>query len=238
MGSRGMGEPKHLVVWELRSYGVKWIDIAGSLYPREYEVWRRTRDRRLYLELVNRVHKLYRYALRKFTTVGEEALQQEGFTTIDYGGGERDRLRFREPEPGNVILKKIRNPGERQRYEYEQLMHRLYRRSGIADQDVDGGFWATVRYIHHTVFPSYYYEWREKVWTTSTRKRRDFTAGRAALAYIYSVFLAASMLHGRLIFRDMLFRFLREQGIIKSGEVEEFRDLVRKVGPLVFTALF
>ncbi len=235
-------EARYMDVWELRGYGLKYIDIARDLYPEDYREWERTRSRELYLRLVNRVHKLFLYAQRRMEERASraynssmQALQLDESTTPVLGGGERDPLAHRAPperSERSIVLRKM-NPGMRQFYEYEQLMHRLYRRSGVKRFDPDGTFWATVKLVHRRAFNWFYDEYGEKVWTTSMKKKRDFSASLLSLSYIYSCFAAASFLLGRSRMREFLFSYLVRRGIVQDREL--FKAYYFEVAPYVFS---
>ena len=189
----------------LRSFGFKYIDIAAELYPQEYDVWRRTRDRRLYVKLVDRVRRLVRWAADKYPTDdGDNVLHQSlsDEVELDYSGGERDSSAHRAPLPfeSPAERKKGKKGEERQVIEYEQLLYHYYR-NYLSSHDYDMTIWSTAKYIHAKSFRKFYEKYRANVW--GPRPRSD-----AARTYAYAVLVTASLVNGylrpRFVLRDKL----------------------------------
>ena len=203
----------------LRGMGYSYLDIAAELYPRDYEEYLRTRDRRLYQTLKRRVWKLLRLAGGPRDNSLEDPVP--GWTPelgLDDSGGERHTLGARAPEP--ILHPRTRKAGkrgaERQALEYEQLLYYYYNRI-LSRIDSNYTLWATIKALHGRAFNVFYERFGENVW----RPRR---AGRLARAYAYSVILVALMLHGLsdVRMREMLARDLRVD-----------RDALKEVLPVV-----
>ncbi len=212
-------ERKHEVALLLREHGFSYSEIIRELYPREWEEYRRSRDRRLYARLKKRVWRLLRYSSKRGPR-DEEDVDPPGLwipgLELDDGGGEREPLFYRAPE--RLLSRRSRKAGlkgrERQFVEYEQLLY--YYKEYVRELD-DWTIWGSVKAIHSMVFNEFYDRFRRNVWGV---KR----AGPVARAYAYAVLSAAALLHGRLDVRDRL----------RSAPLDDkSRQWLEKVSPIV-----
>jgi len=231
-------EPAWKLAVEMRDLGFRLIDIAAQLYPREFEVWKKTRDRRLYNKLVKRVWELLRYAEKK-GALGNASLEhrfsgaEELRLSLD--GGERNPLAFREVFVENTIQQKkdAKTRADRQLYEYEQLIYRIYVNSKLPDPD--GMLWATIQGVHRRVFHRFYERSRENVWISGGRRKRlTITASTIALAYAYSVISAALLLHGKMNYRGQVFFYIKTSFSVNE---DALRRWIREIGPLILSVV-
>ena len=183
---------------KLRDLGLKLIDIAAILYPKEYRLYLETRDPKKYRKLMRRVSCLLAYA-KKFRHSENGDLDNMVFrhdqdVNIDYGGGERDPYSFRDPIARDVVSLKMRNLDieERQYYEHEQLLRRVYELT-FRSRDLSGVLWGTILHIHRKSFKDFYSRYKAKVWITGKSKKD--TVKIVSIAYTYCVIASAIMLN-------------------------------------------
>lgn len=221
--------PAWKIALSMRNLGFKLIDIAAQLYPHEFEIWKKTRDRRTYNKLVKRVWELLRYAQYRAKT--ENTLEQEASGANSWGA-ERDPLGYRETLRDSTLSKKKRakDRASRQLYEYEQLLYRIYIGTRIPDHD--GIVWGTIKAIHHKVFFEYYTRNKENVWINSSKRRSSITASVLALAYAYSVISAALLVHGKAQYRGQVLFYIKSWF---SVDEKALRKRVDEIAPLVLS---
>ena len=208
----------------LRGFGYSYLEIARELYPRDYELYRRTRDPRLYSRLKMRVRRLVKYWEQERNCKectprnGDSVYQTDMFTST----GVRDPLKHSSPQASaHPRTRKAGKSGfERQVVEYEQLLHHYYKKY-IMDYDSSGTLWGTIKWLHGRVFRDYYEEYKAKAY--SHRK-----PGTTAKSYVYAVLSTAALLHGRLHLRISL-----ENELGRDLD----RSVVSKVVALVFGAV-
>ncbi len=202
----------------LRSLGFSYLEIARELYPKDYQKYLETRDRRLYERLKTRVKRLVKYngsTPSDGRHVPPSGVYPQGLE-LDDSGGERNSLNGREHIP--TLHPRTRKAGlkgyERQVIEYEQLLYYYYNKY-MKMYDQAGTLWATAKWLHGQSFPEFYGLYSVNVWSP----RR---APRLARAYAYTVLAVSGLLHGMLHIRVNLARALEPD----RGDLEKVYPIV------------
>ncbi|MEB3780891.1 MAG: hypothetical protein GSR85_11805 [Desulfurococcales archaeon] len=176
----------------LRSLGFSYLEIARELYPKDYQKYLETKDRRLYERLKTRVKRLVKYGEgtpHDGRYVPPSGMYPQGLE-LDDTGGERNSMDGREHLP--TLHPRTRKAGlrgyERQVIEYEQLLYHYYSRY-VRRQDPNGVIWATAKWLHGQSFSEYWGLYSINVWSPQR-------APKLAKAYAYTILSVAGLLHG------------------------------------------
>ncbi len=210
----------------LRGFGFSYLEIARELYPRDYELYKKTRDPRLYTRLKMRVRRLIKYweeerNCRDCTpSNGESVYHSDMFTAT----GVRDPLKHSNPQVVNhPRTRKAGKSGfDRQVIEYEQLLYHYYKKY-MEKYDPTGALWGTIKWLHGRVFKRYYEEYKDRKVNVYVNRKPS----SVARAYVYALLSTTALLHGLLHLRMEV-----ERGV---GEID--RDVVSRVIALVFDAV-
>ncbi len=182
------------IVPMLLEYGLRPFEVAKTVYNISDEEWSKL-PRVKRQKLIHRIIAIRHKSRKKssYHNTHDEVITESSYHNIDYSGGEREALAFREyasDGTANVVeRKRWARDEERYEVEYEQLLYFFYTSTLSQYDDIAKTMWLSIRMVHKAVFPEFWNRYGVKAKLVWNKKRKNIP--ELSAAYVYSVFFFA-----------------------------------------------